>query len=696
MQQNIFKVFFLISLLIFIPLVSADKLIRNGDNNDLLFNLSKSTGDLWISGTYRGTFDLQPDSLSSGIFGGENYTFNNNLNILGDSVELFLGTSSERDRWEMFADNSADTLQILKRGDQMWKFDNEGRMVVGIGNPDEDHKLTVEGAMRINGQIDIAGGCLEGGTTFGIDGSICTQNISFINVSGITVDSISVNGSIVPPDPYDNDFDIGNSTLRWRSGYFGTNLYVNGSSYFDETTLVVDGVNHRVGIGTASPDTNLEVAGDTATLRISDSSASRLPQLEFLRGTGAFGSDTYADFRISDSGGLLKFYVDGTSETTVTGNVLALSHEGLVGINTDTPNNDLQVKTSTNGNGITIQRDTTDANSYADLGFLLTTTDAGTVNTYIRAYRRTAHDDNDMVFHVGGSDTMYLDNSGYVGIGTASPDVTLDVNGRVQVKAEDFEDTILTIDTGNGSNIGDDSVLKFATGGTINWNILNDHSISDSLIFYNSSWSPRLTLETGGYVGIGTNNPEALLEIDQGTFHTQFAGNSVEFSRNSANYITAETAGGTIAFVTNGASPSYANANLVLTGGNSGPSYFNGKVGIGTSSPDTILEVEKASSNIDLTLDALTDGYNSSIYFREQNSNYGARVYYDSYDFRIDMLNNNAGTTALFIERTNNNVGIGTTAPTTQLNVVGGGNFTQNVSIGGMAIKCDSNYCYWD
>ena len=80
--------------------------------------------------------------------------------------------------------------------------------------------------------------------------------------------------------------------------------------------------------------TGLNVNGDTATVRISDSSGSRNPRLELLRGTGAFGSDGYADWRIHNILGNLIFRVEGTAGSTLNDDAMTILHTGVVKIKT--------------------------------------------------------------------------------------------------------------------------------------------------------------------------------------------------------------------------------------------------------------------------------------------------------------------------------------------------------------------------
>jgi hypothetical protein len=66
--------------------------------------------------------------------------------------------------------------------------------------------------------------------------------------------------------------------------------------------------NGNVGIGTTNPLSILDISGTQPTLRIGDFSATRIPQLEFVRGTSTtFGGDLYTDWRIRNEGGNLIF-----------------------------------------------------------------------------------------------------------------------------------------------------------------------------------------------------------------------------------------------------------------------------------------------------------------------------------------------------------------------------------------------------
>lgn len=94
------------------------------------------------------------------------------------------------------------------------------------------------------------------------------------------------------------------------------------------------------------------------------------------------------------------------------------------GIGTTNPYKKLTVNANSDGEGIVIKRNSAVADTYADIGFTLTITDASPT-TYLRAFRRNVFNDNDLLFHVGQRDAMIIKNSGNVGIGTTTPTAVL-------------------------------------------------------------------------------------------------------------------------------------------------------------------------------------------------------------------------------------------------------------------------------
>jgi len=72
----------------------------------------------------------------------------------------------------------------------------------------------------VYGQFDFNGGWIGNGLSI-INGNIYAQEGYFYKINSLTVTNLAVNGSLIPAPGFDNQFDIGNSTLRWNEGYFG-------------------------------------------------------------------------------------------------------------------------------------------------------------------------------------------------------------------------------------------------------------------------------------------------------------------------------------------------------------------------------------------------------------------------------------------------------------------------------------------
>jgi hypothetical protein len=128
-----------------------------------------------------------------------------------------------------------------------------------------------------------------------------------------------------------------------RSGVnhgMGLGTFTNGSR--DGYTMFIQGGTGRVGIGTTSPNENLEIYG--TGMRIHDPSSS--PKLDFVRGgtsrspnTSTFGQSNYSDWRITANGPSLYFqnqYTGANSGNLLTAMTIA-HNSGNVGIGTTSP-----------------------------------------------------------------------------------------------------------------------------------------------------------------------------------------------------------------------------------------------------------------------------------------------------------------------------------------------------------------------
>ena len=304
--------------------------------------------------------------------------------------------------------------------------------------------------------------------------------------------------------------------------------FIVSTSAQTTTPSLYVGTNGKVGIGTSSPDANLHIASTAyATLRLRDSYGHGVD-------VGAFGPygpglGTYYDgnqtaYLAYDAalGGGLKFLY-GTRNNDVdhasypatlefapkgyvgTRTALFLDNLGRVGIATVTPTTALEV------NG------TISATSFVGDGSGLTGIGQGDRITSGTS-RVIASEDRSVTISTAGSARVTVGENGFVGIGTAAPEVPLEVR-----RASDFGWSVAIF--GNGANIAAVSDKGRLTLGQypgnaamldirgIDWN--NGNAGVDALVLRQNSTNAYFVAKHSGRIGIGigTAEPSATLEI---------------------------------------------------------------------------------------------------------------------------------------------------------------------------------------
>src|SRR3989338_8568280 len=68
------------------------------------------------------------------------------------------------------------------------------------------------------------------------------QTLYVYNISSLAVTNVNINGSLYPK--FDNQFDLGNVSLRWRNGYFSGDVNIRGTTVkqwlYNQTTATFD------------------------------------------------------------------------------------------------------------------------------------------------------------------------------------------------------------------------------------------------------------------------------------------------------------------------------------------------------------------------------------------------------------------------------------------------------------------------
>jgi hypothetical protein len=220
---------------------------------------------------------------------------------------------------------------------------------------------------------------------------------------------------------------------------------------------------------------------------------------------------------------------------------------------------------------------------------------------------------NSLAIATGGQYAITCSSTQAVGIKTANPQGALQVAGSTRIGANDATDAFLEIGEGATGNrnsyidiVGDTTytdyglrVIRNNTGanatselkhrGTGALNFTTEEAAP--IVFYTTN-SPSMTITSGGLVGIGTSSPGNLLHVE-----SSFSGTLAKI-KNNAGSTSADTA------LEIESSTTAAKTFLVKNAGTErfyvkgdGTSYFNGSVGIGSStfSLDSKLKVKQSS-----------------------------------------------------------------------------------------------------
>ena len=285
-------------------------------------------------------------------------------------------------------------------------------------------------------------------------------------------------------------------------------IWIGDGNTIVSDTVYVDEPNNRVGIGTTTPSTDLEVSSSGVNgidISQSASNASQSGRLFFTTNTASEG------FALFNANGTFQVNSGGIpNDTSGTNRISIIGSSGNVGIGTTSPSTKLHVS------GGDIRIDDTERIEFGAGGVRINNDAAGRMylNAPLAYY-----------WQAGSGYKMVLLNSGNVGIGTTSPTVELQVGNFGGAETPEIivaggTSSQIQLNTSNSSGafaqvgFGGTQFASSNTAGKIKYTHTSQTSPWLDVMSFRVSYSDRMVINGLGNVGIGTTSPGSKLQVN--------------------------------------------------------------------------------------------------------------------------------------------------------------------------------------
>ena len=430
--------------------------------------------------------------------------------------------------------------------------------------------------------------------TMSFQGYLTDQNGSPLGATNVGPKNYTVVFRIWDSATGGNELHAEQQTVTVNNGYFSI-LLGQGSPYNSEPNLGANLANAFTGSRAASRYVEM-----TVNLGNGSTPTPLAPRLQLV-------SSPYAYLAANAVNA-----VNASTLVNTNGNAaaVAVSPGGYVGINTTTPGQQLEV----NGNEL-LDGTLSFSQSLGDR-LLLFPDPQGGYGFGIQGNLLQIHTDTtgaDIAFGSGASSSftekMRIKGNGNVGINTITPGQPLEVNGNAQVDQDIYNQGTLHVDANgqcsmnpiNNANAAITYGISFGATGTGEgiFSGRPNGSYNQGGLTFETRFLPRMAILNNGNVGIGTNTPSQLLEVNgnaQMDGNAQVGGTLSANQLNTAGHVVA--AGGPMFIEASG--DIYFRHDTTAGNTNTGVDTFhissNGNVGIGTTSPNFPLDIESVGS----------------------------------------------------------------------------------------------------
>tara|TARA_R100000808_G_C2154961_1_gene166493 strand:+ start:1191 stop:3407 length:2217 start_codon:yes stop_codon:yes gene_type:complete len=489
--------------------------------------------------------------------------------------------------------------------------------------------LGVTGAVTIGGNIDFNSGTID----------LSTQTVDV--TLNAAVDALNFDSNTLSIDASNNRVGIGDAAPNQALGIVGANAQISieedddefirigvGESEgtaiigYDDGTKLQIGVydsptdatltphmtidsSGNVGLMTDSPAAGLHIAGTNPQLRIGDDDAEDT-SIAFMGN----GQDYYIGLDDSDD----RLHI-GTGTTIGSNAIISIAHTNKIGIGQDTPQSDLHILSTDGDNALSADASILileNSGTVGDAGLQLELTGSRVLTM--------ALDDSDSdkfkIYDITNSKNLFTGlTDGSIGIGTDAPDsfVEIETTEGTPLHLDGAADPILKI----SGNSNDYAEFKVFNSSDADAGLYINHVHSDGEgpnIHFQTAGSTKMFVQgSDGAVGIGTVAPvDGLLNVHSSGTGTSFASNPVVHISSGATYSATMKIGDTTnqEFFLSALGGSSERLGI---GGSAEIMTFlesNQSVGIGTTSPDTKLEVQGTgdpSLHIQINAQSLTN-----------------------------------------------------------------------------------------